>query len=50
MTFEIGEFVEIVCHDGKTFAGWLEDFTPDYLVLTGPRGFPHADVLAMQHA
>lgn len=49
MTFAIGDFVEIVCHDGKAFAGWLEDFTSQYFVLSG-RGFPHADVLAMQHA
>lgn len=47
--FSIGDWVEIVCHDGASFAGVLQDFNADYLLLNG-YGFPIADVVVMSHA
>jgi hypothetical protein len=48
--FHVGDFVELLCHDGAKFAGWIEGFTSQYVVLTGPRGFPLEDVKVMVHA
>lgn len=47
--FAIGDFVEIICHDGASFAGWLQDFTPWYTTIDG-RGYPNEDIRLMTHA
>lgn len=49
MEFEVGERVEIVMRDGARFAGVLWDFTEAYLVLSPGLGFPHADIVVMEH-
>lgn len=46
--FMTGDWVEIICRDGARFAGVL-DWT-DGLVLLNGYGFPHEDVVVMQHA
>lgn len=45
--FEIGDYVEIMCHDGKTFKGVLMEFTDLYFILTPGLGFPFDEVLTM---
>ena len=49
MDFAIGDYVEIVCHDGAVFKGVLQDFTRYYFILNGC-GFPFEDVRVMSHA
>lgn len=47
--FTVGDFIEIVCRDGAGFRGFLIDFTDGWIVLTGPRAFPHSEIATMLH-
>ena len=51
--FAIGDYVRIVCHDGRVFVGvlqeaFLEEPVP-YILLNGC-GFPVSDIVAMEPA
>jgi hypothetical protein len=47
MDFQVGDRVEIVCKDGKRFAGVLLDFTEAYFILSPGLGFPHDEIIVM---
>jgi hypothetical protein len=46
--FHIGDCVEIICKDGATFNGFLEDFGEGYVILSG-LGYALDDIITMQH-
>lgn len=47
--FQIGDPVEILCKDGATFTGFIEDFTADYVILSG-YGYAMDDIIVMRPA
>lgn len=47
--FTIGDFVQIMCKDGATFKGVIQDFTEDYVLLNGC-GYMLEDIVTMEHA
>jgi hypothetical protein len=48
--FAIGDFIELICADGKTFRGVLMDFSDNYLVITPGLGFPFDSIKVVTYA
>ena len=46
--FGVGDYIEILTKDGKTFQGVVQDITGLYFILNGC-GFCHEDVVMFSH-